>query len=312
MKKALLVIAATILVLSVAPQARSQSGGSSVEDLSKPMSQEPPMMGIHWARGFNPLFLARKAGHQGTRGKSPDMFWHNGPIMLSATTEAIFWGTSWASYTGDKISGLDLWYQGFNGSDYAAASDEYTGTNGQVTPVTTYLGHVIGTSAASGGSHTSVILAEACKEITVPDASGEGYYAVYTDLPRGNSSYCVWHSFGTCHGVRVQFAFFWIDGDPGCDPESTVLGESEGLAALANVGGHELSEARTDPTSGGWYDTSGEENGDKCAWTFDVPYVTFSSNGTIWKIQGLWSNAAYNSGTGYPNSLGQDGCIEGQ
>jgi hypothetical protein len=76
------------------------------------------------------------------------------------------------------------------------------------------------------------------------------------------------------------------------------------------VSGHELSEARTDPTSGGWYDASGEENGDKCAWTVGAPYVTFS-NGTIWKIQGLWSNAAYNSGTGYPNSRGQDGCLNG-
>jgi hypothetical protein len=313
--KSLFLIAATVLTIAMAGQARSQSA-SGVEDLSKPAGQEPPMMGIHWARGFNPLYLARKAGHPGSQGKSPDLLWHNGPIMPDAVTENIFWGTSWGRYTGDEITGLDLWYNGFDRSDYAKASDEYTGTDGQeVTPTTTHLGHLIGHlidgSAASGGSHTSVILAEVCKEITAPDASGNGYYAVYTDLPRGNSSYCAWHSFGTCGGVRVQFAFFWkLDGDPGCDPQSTVTTESQGLAALANVSGHELSEARTDPTSEGWYDTSGEENADKCEWTFGEPYVTFS-NRTIWKIQGLWSNAAYNQGTGYPNSRSQDGCIEG-
>jgi hypothetical protein len=65
-----------------------------------------------------------------------------------------------------------------------------------------------------------------------------------------------------------------MDGDPGCDPKSTVSGESQGLAALANVSGHELSEARTDPTSDGWYDSAGQENGDKCAWTFNIPSVT--------------------------------------
>jgi len=83
------------------------------------------------------------------------------------------------------------------------------------------------------------------------------------------------------------------------------------LAALANVSGHELSEARTDPDSpGAWFDSSGQENGDKCAWTFNVPSVTFS-NGTQWKIQGEWSNAAYTAGTGYPNSAGQKGCLDG-
>ena len=116
---------------------------------------------------------------------------------------------------------------------------------------------------------------------------------------------------GPGNGIPVQFAFFWnLDGDPGCDPQSTVKGESQGLAALANVSGHELSEARTDPASGGWYDSSGAENGDKCAWTFNVPYVTFT-DGSLWKIQGEWSNAAYTAGTGYPNSAGQKGCLSG-
>ncbi len=30
--------------------------------------------------------------------------------------------------------------------------------------------------------------------------------------------------------------------------------------------------------------TGGEENRDKCAWTFNVPTVTFS-NESVWKIQ---------------------------
>jgi len=79
---------------------------------------------------------------------------------------------------------------------------------------------------------------------------------------------------------------------------------------LANVSAHELSEARTDPRNGGWYDRQGDENGDKCAWTFNVPSVTFT-NGSKWKLQGEWSNAAYNSGTGYPNNSGQRGCLDG-
>jgi hypothetical protein len=262
------------------------------------------MLGIHWAKGVNPELAPAR--------RSPNMTYHGGVIMPTANATAIFWGTSWANYSGDKISGMDSWYQGFSNSNYAKTSDEYTGSNGQVGPTTSYAGHYIDTSAAGNGNNTSTILAEVCKMIANPDPSGNGYYPVYVDLGRGSNGYCAYHSVGTCHGVRVQFGFFFkLDGDAGCDPGDTSGLHSQGLAAIANVSGHELSEARTDPSNpGAWYDSSGQENGDKCAWTFHVPLVTFS-NGTQWKIQGEWSNAAYNSGTGYPNLNGQKGCLDG-
>lgn len=268
---------------------------------------EPPMLGIHWAKGF--AHPARPRG-------SPNMTYHGGVIMPTANTGAIFWGPSWGTYSGDKISGTDNWYIGFNGSNYAKTSDEYTGSNGQVGAPTNHYGHTIDTSTAAGGGSTSAILNEVCKEINAGalplDSTGNGYYAVYSEVKRGNAGYCAWHSYGTCNGTRVQIAFFFnLDGDPGCDPQDTSGLHSQGLAALANVSGHELSEARSDPASpGAWYDSSGAENGDKCAWTFGAPLVTFT-NSTQWKIQGEWSNAAYTAGTGYPNSSGQKGCLAG-
>ncbi len=308
MKTNFLMLIALLVALSASGQGWSQNT-SNVEDLSKLRGSEPPMMGIRWARGFNPNFLASRV-HAARSRKSPDMTWHGGRIMTTAITENIFWGTSWATYSGDEIVGLDEWYQWFSNSHYAVTSDEYTGTNGKVGPAISHAGHVIDLAAASGGNNTSAILAEVCKEVT-PDLSGNGYYAVYTDLPRGSSGYCAWHSYGSCSGIPVQFAFFWkLDGDPGCDPLDTSGVHTEGLAALANVSGHELSEARTDPRSAGWYDSSGAENGDKCAWTFNVPLVTFT-DGSQWKIQGEWSNAAYTAGTGYPNSNGLKGCLDG-
>jgi len=277
-------------------------GQGTVEDLNIPGN--PPKLGQHWARG---------QASPSRSGGSPLMTYHGGKIMPTAVTQTIFWGTSWSNSTfvGDKITGLDSWYTGFSGTNYAKATDEYTGSNGQVGATTSYNGHIIDTSAASGGGTTSAILAEVCKVVT-PDPSGNVYYAVYTDLPRGHASYCAYHSYGTCGGVPVQFAFFWnLDGDSGCNPQDTSGLHSEGLAALANVSGHELSEARSDPASpGAWYDGSGQENGDKCAWTFGAPLVTFN-NGVQWKMQGEWSNAAYNAGTGYPNSSGQKGCLSG-
>src|SRR5262249_22249636 len=114
------------------------------------------------------------------------------------------------------------------------------------------------------------------------------------------------------NGTAIQFAFFFdLTGDAGCDPGDTSGLHTQGLAALANVSGHELSEARSDPSNGGWYDRRGQENGDKRAWSYGAPLVTFC-NPTQWKIQGEWSNAAYSSGTGYPNRSGQKGCLSGK
>jgi hypothetical protein len=289
----------------------SSVGVSSVAAAPSSQLTAGPAHGLIAPRGTGLVHAAARAARRGA-----NMTYHGGKIMPTAVTKAIFWGASWATSPGDKVTGIDSFYTGFSGSNYATTSDEYTGSNGQVGPTTTYQGHVVDTSAASGGNNTSKILAEVSKEVTtgnlVLDRSGNGYYPVYTDLPRGNAGYCAWHSAGTINGVVVQFAFFWkLDGDAGCDPGDTSGLHSQGLAALANVSGHELSEARTDPASpGAWYDGSGAENGDKCAWTFGAPLAAFS-NGSSWKVQGEWSNAAFLAGTGYANSSGQKGCLGG-
>lgn len=264
-------------------------------------NHEPPMLGVHWAKGQAP---------QARTTSSPDMTNHGGTVMTSTYAETIFWGTSWGTNAGDKISSMDTWYSGFGGSNYAGTSNEYTGSNGQVTSSVSYGGHSIDTSKASGGSNTSTILAEACK--MAKNIQTNGYYAVYTDLPR-KGNYCAWHSWGSCNGVNVQFAFFWkLDGDSGCDPQTTITSYSQGAAALANVSGHELSEARTDPRGDGWFDGGGAENGDKCAWSYEGDGIVTFKNGSTWKIQGEWSNHAYDTNSGYPNRSGQNGCLQGK
>jgi hypothetical protein len=309
MKRFLPFLVVVALLATVALNAQNGSinkAPSASKDTSDPaLDPESKAHGVHWARG-----VVRPAKPGG--GGSPDMTWHSGAIMTNAVAQPIFWGTSWPTYSGDEITGMDTWYQGFGGSNYAATSNEYTGTNGQVTSSVTAVSHVVDGSAATGGQRVAPILAEVCKVVTNPVANG--YYAVYTDLPRGHAGYCAWHSYGTCGSTPVQIAFFWkLDGDPGCDPQASagLGGHSQGLLAASNVSGHELSEARTDPRNGGWYDSGGAENGDKCAWTFGAPSLTFK-NGSVWKIQGEWSNHAYDTATGYPNSSGQNGCLGGQ
>ena len=35
------------------------------------------------------------------------------------------------------------------------------------------------------------------------------------------------------------------------------------------------------------------------------------NNGSSWKLQMEWSNAAFNAGSGFPNTSGHKGCLQG-
>jgi hypothetical protein len=246
---------------------------------------------------------AGRGGHGG--GGSPLLVFHGGQIMSSADVTPIYWGTSW-SVGNSTIAGLTQFYGGIGNSSYLGTNTEYGGSNGQVgTGVSLGTAIIDNSAAPSRPPQTSDIAAEVGRMIPTPVANG--YYPVYTDLPRGHAGYCAWHSWATINGVLTQFAFFFkLDGDPGCDPKDTQTGHSEGLAALANVSGHELSEALTDPRGDAWFDSSGAENADKCAWTFSGTPENLKNN-TSWKIQGNFSNAAYAAHSGYDGA----GCIDG-
>src|SRR5262245_30790313 len=266
---------------------------------------EPPKAGVQLTRG--------EASQKRGGPPSPNISWHGGPVMHgTAAVTPIFWGASWgnAAFAGDKIDGIKAFYEGVGGTAYSRTNTEYTDGGGKTTAtVLSYPYQLDLSQGPNNGNTTSPILAEVCK--VVPNPIANGYYPVYVDVSRGSAGFCAWHSVGSCNGVTIQFAFFFnLDGDLGCAPGGSTGSyqsghvNSQGLAALANVSGHELSEMLTDPRLNAWYDSSGEENSDKCAWTFGSSLLTFN-NGSTWKIQGNWSNAAYNNNTGYKR-----GCID--
>ncbi len=302
-------VVTAVVVAGATAAIAAAAGGQSDKERDLLEAQNPPARGIHWAKGQEPAARAKAR-----RGGSPDMSYHGGPVMTTgAYVEPIFWGPSWgnSSFVSDKISGMQAFYGGIGHSSYEATTTEYTNAAGTHVGTAVSLGvtHVDLSTAPRTGGSTNAILAEACRAAT--NLMTDGYYPVYVDSPRGSSGYCAWHSAGTCaNGVTIQFAFFYtLDGDPGCDPEDPSGKHTQGTAALGNVSGHELSETLTDQHLNAWYDASGAENADKCAWTFGTPLLNLGSS--QWKIQGNWSNHAYDTSSGYPNSSGQRGCIDG-
>ena len=293
-----LVLAAMVVVGLAATAAQAEGGPSNVKSAEA--------FGIIWEHGKGDLNGNAGGNSKGRPQRNVNLVYHGGPVQTGTTqVYPIYWGSSWNSQAGDKITGLRSFYQGVADTAYVGTNTEYTNGSGtHVSSSVTWNGDSIDTSAApSGAPSTTQILQEVARRYPNPTAGA--YYPVYIDQARGNAGYCAWHSSGTIGGTQVQFGFFFnLDGDPGCDPQSGA-NHSQGLNALANVSGHELSEMLTDPQLNAWYDQSGQENSDKCAWTFGSSLITFS-NGSLWKIQGNWSNNAYNSNTGYVR-----GCIDG-
>jgi serine protease len=104
--------------------------------------------------------------------------------------------------------------------------------------------------------------------------------------------YCAYHSYDTTAAGNVAFTVLPYMTDFGitCGGNSVNGGSAGTNDGVSIVAGHEYAETITDQfPSGGWLDSSGAENADKCAWTglhnITLPTGTFA-------VQPLWDNAA--------------------
>jgi hypothetical protein len=78
-----------------------------------------------------------------------------------------------------------------------------------------------------------------------------------------------------------------------CAAQSKSPNNNPGIDAAISVLSHELEEANTDPDITGWLDSRGQENADKCAWTFghaqyqtaNGSFANMSFGGHDWLIQ---------------------------
>src|SRR3569832_395965 len=123
---------------------------------------EPPMAGIHWAKGHGPSKSARPTS-------SPNLIYHGGPVQHGVAVQSIFWGTSWGGEDA-KIADMDTFYKGIGGSSYAGTNTEYTDAQGNVSSSVSFTGHVIDTRPTNAnGQRTSQKLGEVCSLISTPE-----------------------------------------------------------------------------------------------------------------------------------------------
>jgi hypothetical protein len=221
--------------------------------------------------------LAPTAG--GTTATSP-ITYHGGPVIPTPTIYLVWYG-NWNQANGsDTPAGQQIvrdFVRSIGGSPHFLINASYNGVSGGATvPLT----QSETTDAYSRGAR----LADAdVQKVVVSAISGaklpydpDGVYFVLTSSDVAERSgfctrYCGWHTAATPKTVgRIRYSFVGNANRclSGCAAQTVGPNGNAGVDGMISVIAHELEEATTDPDLNAWYDSSGAENADKCAWTF--------------------------------------------
>ena len=224
----------------------------------------------------NPQIEAFAPTAGGTASLSP-ITNHGGPTIGGTVKVYIIWYGNWNQANGTDTpagQGLVTTFLGNIGnSPYFNINTTYSGVSGNVTLAGQY------TDTGSQGTR----LSDSRVQAIVSNAINGGHLtrdtnALYFVLTSSNvsessgfcSRYCGWHTRGTISGSDIKYSFVGNAARclSGCAAQTISPNGNAGVDGMISVIAHELEETVTDPDLNAYYDASGAENGDKCAWTF--------------------------------------------
>jgi hypothetical protein len=216
----------------------------------------------------------------------------------------IFYG-NWGTNT--ALTLLPDYAQHLSGSPYYNINTTYTNGGGtHLSNLVTYNGAY--NDAGSHGLNLSDadvlgIVSGAITGAHLP-SDAQGVYFVLTAANVTETSgyctaYCAWHNHATIGATDIKYAFVGnpdacptaCEGMPGNAPNGNA-----GADAMAATLGGELSRTVTDPDFNAWYDAAGNENADKCGFTFGTTHVYLGQTFNIhlgtrnWLLQQNWVN----------------------
>jgi hypothetical protein len=222
--------------------------------------------------------------------KGNGISYHGGPVMTGTVDIYYIWYGSWGSNTATTI--LPDFISHLGGSSYEHINTTYyNGSNTHVSGAISYKGAYT-TSAYLGTSLSDAqilqVVADALSGNHLPYDANAIYFVLTSKEVNASSGfctqYCGWHTSGSTSKGKVRYAFV---GNPdrcitSCADQSTSPNGNAGADGMASIIAHESEEAISDPDINAWYDSRGEENADKCAWTFGTEKT--ASNGSKYNI----------------------------
>ena len=258
---------------------------------------------------------------------SGNLLYHGGPVMHQSKSYAIYWvPAGWPIVAG---------YRSTINAYFTSASRDSGGTQNVYSTLTQYYdgSGPIAYAQTFGGSTTASdpfprngcppydgltvcltdaqVLAEIRRVMTAKSWTGGPTHALFLFLPKGVgtcedvsgsscafSAFCAYHSWSGTGATEVLYANMpYADTEPQACGTGQRPNNSDADDTL-NVTSHEHREMINDPNGNGWYDASGNEGSDKCAWRFGTPlgrtttgsYNQAISSHVYW-LQEEWSNA---------------------
>lgn len=270
---------------------------------------------------------ARPGGGGGGKGGSTGIFYHGGPIMRTVNVAAVYWSGS-TIYSGGPTPGatgtgaqdgslVGYFLRNIGGSAYFNVNTSYyDGAGVHVPNAVSYTQFYANNTSlpptnGSGVSNATIQAmlngAFAAGKLTL-DAntiyfvfSGHGVNLGGGFAPYGGN-YCAYHTYYSSGGTAVKYAVmpYNLDAGGSCAVYNLSSSPNGDVAADMEVSPmvHEMEEAATDPQLNAWYDRRGQENADKCAYTYGTRYTVNGAqanvnlNGKDFLIQQNWKNVS--------------------
>jgi len=233
--------------------------------------------------------------------KATNLTNHGGTVIVSAKVVFIFWGPSFNNAASPDYAyarTLQAFRNQFGTTGEYNTITQYSGSNGTIaltnlgsgtadlfdtsTPPTNVTDSTVRSKVSSytsshGGNNTSTIY-----EVVIPKTS---YSSDGSSTSCGGPglAYCAYHSWIGSGSSATKYSIQPYPSCSGCQ----VSGFSD-VQDQEHFVCHETREAVTDPTGTTWWDSSGAEADDKCAWS-PTPFI--GTGGYAYQYE--WSNLAH-------------------
>jgi hypothetical protein len=237
--------------------------------------------------------MPTKTARLAPQARTSGITYHQGPIVTGTTNVYFIWYGNWAGLNPGANSILTNFAQKIGGSPYYNINASYyNAAKVHISNSVNFAGSTTdnysqGTQLSDAG--VQAVVTSAISSGALPKDTNALYFVLTSKDVNETSgfltAYCGWHTNATIAGADVKFSFV---GDPSktpaaCEAQTASSPNANPAAdAMVSVMAHELEETVTDPDLNAWYDRSGNENGDKCAWTFGT--TSKAANGSAYNM----------------------------
>ncbi|HLZ57420.1 MAG TPA: hypothetical protein VKR06_10775 [Ktedonosporobacter sp.] len=276
------------LMVGLTVVAFSLMGAASPAVQSKAMSGSPHLFFKSGARG-------------GPLARSNNLSYHGGPVMEgTANVYAIYWQPT-NNVSTNYHSLINRYFGDIGGSSLYAMQHQYTQSGGAFASNARLAGTFTDTSAYP---ESPLLDSDIQNEVTHAQqangwsSSNDNIFFVFTQRNEdlcidsslsqcASNTFCAYHFF---FGTNTIYAAMPYAASFSCNPGSSP--NNDEADQTINVTSHEQMEAADDPLTNAWFDRSGNEIGDKCAWQFGprTNGADVNFNGHPYILQKEWNN----------------------